>query len=398
MSGSPPGAVLLDPNDACLRIARVLSARGVVVHALAGPSTAYAARSRHVRGQFLPKIADAPETWLERLRLIAAGGPAVLLPGSDDASELLARERNSIPPTLRSFESAESAHMELMDKRRLYELAASLGVRVPWTRRVASAEDAAAAESEDLLPCVAKPALSHVGKLFGYGVTLVRDRAELRELCSRAARDGVELLLSEYVPGGVPQLEAATVVRAADGTYPLAYSRRKLRQHPIDFGVGSLLCSELLPETVKMTRTICDATGYVGIANLESKRHAETGEHVLIEINVRVPNGLALGDACGIDASWRLYATLAGLPLPPPQPQRNGVKLAMPLYDLRAIRDHRRRGDLSWAQLLRSYRGARDLSMLDPLDPAPAVALARSVLRSRRELRRLSAAPRAQKR
>jgi hypothetical protein len=50
-------------------------------------------------------------------------------------------------------------------------------------------------------------------------------------------------------------------------------------------------------------------------------RHAETGELVLIEVNARVLGHFGLGDASNVDASWRLYATLAGLPLGPSPPK-----------------------------------------------------------------------------
>ena len=49
-----------------------------------------------------------------------------------------------------------------------------------------------------------------------------------------------------------------------------------------------------------------------------------------MEVNVRIPQNIGLGEAAGVEASWRIYATLAGIPLEPQRTQRDGVRVVVP--------------------------------------------------------------------
>lgn len=377
-----PDAIVVDGNVGCLSLARTLVKRGVRVHVLARSEFDYLTRSRHVHGRILPPLPGAAEQWLAVLLDLARGGERLVFSGSDAATELLIRNRDSLPSSLRSFEGASDAHLALMDKGTLYEIARTAGVRIPWTRRVTTPDTIAEAVAEVDYPCLIKPALSHLaGRLGNTRPVPINNASDLRERLTAAVALGVEMLVSEYVPGGEQNLEGAITIRAADGSFPLAYGRRKVRQYPLDYGVGTMHASARVPEAIAMARKLLDAAGFVGVSILEAKRHAVTGELVLIEINVRVPGGFGLGDACGVDASWRLYATLAGLPLEPQARQREGVKTVLPFLDFLAARARLRQGDISWRELLLSYRGVRDVGVADPRDPGPAILWAPRVAR-----------------
>ncbi len=88
-------------------------------------------------------------------------------------------------------------------------------------------------------------------------------------------------------------------MRLADGSYPVCFGCRKLRQHPPGFGVTTLGESSLLPEATSIARRVLDEAGFVGVAGVEAKRHSETGESWFLEVNVRMPGQWGLGDACG---------------------------------------------------------------------------------------------------
>jgi predicted ATP-grasp superfamily ATP-dependent carboligase len=177
------------------------------------------------------------------------------------------------------------------------------------------------------------------------------------------------------VPGREGRLEAAVSVRDADGSYALEYGRRKIRQWPLDYGVGSLNQAARVPGTMAMSRRLLDHVGYHGIASFETKRGARDGELYLIEVNVRIPANFGLADACGVDGSWRLYATLAGLPLGPQPEQVDGRKCMIPLREARAAWQRVRRREASVGTVVRSWRGTRDFGVLSVRDPMPAVAL-----------------------
>lgn len=379
-AGYWPHIILLDPYNAGLALARRmvrLGARVTVVE-----SQPIVGRSHGVEGVVEP-YKPAGGRWLELLGDLASGaGECVVLTGTDRASEWLVQTADRLPANVRAFERSDSAHLALMSKDHADAIARRAGVRVPWTAAVSSHAEFSAAAAQAPWPCVVKPVFSHQWR-DRYGerrAFLVHDAQAAGELVGRPLDDGVPMLLSQYIPGGDDDVEEAIVVRLADGSYPVQFGCRKLRQYPSGFGETAVGESSLMPETMELARRVLDEAGFVGVAGVEAKRHAGTGERWFLEVNVRLPGQWGLGDACGVQASPRLVAALCGRALAPQPPLRPGVRFVQPDLDwhgvLPAIRaaPARRRAGVAW-RLLRPYVGARELGMFDPRDPGPLAAL-----------------------
>jgi D-aspartate ligase len=376
-SAELPQAIVLAPGDGGLAVARSLSRRGVAVSMLGDRAWRWTLRTRKADGFELGQLPAAEEEWLATLERLAEQGDGVLISCSDRVSEFIARERGRIPANLRSFESPESSHVELMDKGFLYALAKRTGVRYPWSLTLSSHEqlDAVAAEAD--FPCLLKPVLSHHWRrLFGeHRVLPVRDREDLARLAGPPLDAGLELLVTEHIPGPDQNIESVVALRVRDGSCPLRFGTLKHRQYPAGFGAGGMVESAAVPETVALAARLIEPIGFVGLLMVETKRSAETGEVALIEVNVRVPQYFGLGDGAGVDASWRLYATLAGLALDPQPPQVPGAKVIVPSLEPRAVVDSLRTGRTTAREVLASYRGVRSFSGLALDDPAPALSL-----------------------
>jgi D-aspartate ligase len=372
-----PEAIILAPTDSALVLARSLTGRGVQVSFLAERYWRWITRTRWADAHLLGQLPADLEGWLSCLDQLARRGDGVLIPGTDRTSELLAKERSRIPANLRSFESPESSHRELIDKGHLYRLAERTGVRAPWTIHLTRVEELEEVCERATYPCLLKPTLSHQWRrLFGERrVLTVRGPTDLKQVARPALDSGLELLVTEHVPGPDSHVESAALVRRADGSSALRYGKRKLRSYPPGFGAGSLHESAQVPETTEMAEALLAAAEFVGLAIVEAKRHAETGEMVLIEANVRVTQSFGIGDAAGTDASWRLYSTLAGLPLPPQPTQIDGVRIIVPSLEPKAAVANLQERRISPRELIASYRGVRSLSGLSVADPGPAVRL-----------------------
>jgi D-aspartate ligase len=366
---TPTRAVILEGADGAYAAARALRRRGVPVTHI---SRGWVTRARGIDG----RRASTRDEWLAELRDVASRGPGVLIPASDPAIEFVSNERERIPAALRSFEGPSSAHLKLMDKGSLYSLAAKAGVRAPVVLRLSSRDELDAVAARAAYPSLLKPTLAHrYRKLFGERRNiLVGDPDELKAAAIPALDAGLDWLVTEFIPGPETDLFGAVTIRLEDGSLGLAYTRRKLRQHPPYFGAGSVLETVPAPGAMEMALRLLDAAGFVGFSSFEAKRHAVTGEHVLMEVNVRIPQNLGLGEAAGVEPAWRLYASLAGIPLPPQPAQRNGVKVIVPSLELHAAPAYIRQGDLSVRQLLSTYRGVRSVSGLSLSDPGPLLA------------------------
>ncbi len=369
----PPRLIVLHPNDGCLSLARAVARRGVEVIGLPTPEYAYVLRSRSMTGRVMPDIRARADEWRD---LLNAAAPAYVLSGSDAATEFLTERRSELLDDLVTFESADRVHVDLMDKQQLYRTAALAGVKAPWMRHIDTRADLEEQLDELTYPCVLKPTLGHRAKeLLGVGTVRVDSLDQLVGHARQLVDLDVPVLVTELVPGPETALEGSVAVRDRAGVYRLEYGRRKLRQWPLDYGVASLMESSDVPETLKMNRQLMDFTGYVGISACETKRHAETGELYLIEINVRVPGSFGLSQACGVDGPWRLFAALAGLKQPPQPAQVDGRKVMLPHKELAAATARLRAGDVRIGEVLRSWRGVRDAGALALSDPLPAAAL-----------------------
>jgi predicted ATP-grasp superfamily ATP-dependent carboligase len=380
MAAPGSGVVLLDPFNGGLAAVRALRRRGESVVVIAGANNSHTTRSRGVEGHFVPFVAGG-EAWLDLLRRLAARGPQFVLTGTDAASAWLTAERERLPPEIVCFERHGDAHAKLMSKDTADAVARAAGVKVPWTTAIYALEDVWRAAAEAPWPCILKPVLSHRWRLtMGEDrVMLVTDPDEAAREAGRALAAGFPLVLSEYVPGGDGDVEEAIVVRAPDGTYPVAFGCRKIRQYPVGFGVASLCEVAELPESMALARAVLDTAGFVGVAGVETKRHAETGARYFLEVNVRIPTQWGLADSSGLDASARLVATLRGEAVGPQPPMRRRARLVYPEQDARAVlaalrgaRGAERRA-VAW-RLVRSYAGTRDFGILDLRDPAPGLA------------------------
>ena len=395
--GDWPHVIVLDPYSAGLALARTMVRLGARVTVLLEPSDPYVAHTRGVETIVAP-FADGAG-WLARLKALGAdGAEAVLLPATDRSCELLLRAGELLPANLLAFErsgaasasASASAHLALMNKQDADRIAREAGVRVPWTARIETREQLARVSLQAPWPCVVKPVFSHEWRArYGEERTfLVSGPEEAARRLDRPLADGVGMLLCRYIPGGDEDVEEAIVVRLADGSYPLRFGCRKLRQNPPGFGATTVGEASSLPHTTALAERVLDQAGFVGVAGVETKRHAVTGERWFLEVNVRVPGQWSLGDSCGAMATPRLVAALAGRPLGAQPPLREEVRMVQPDADARVvIRALRavpwwRRPALAW-RMLRPYVGARDFGVVDPHDPAPALAYVTLLVRRR---------------
>jgi D-aspartate ligase len=387
-SAAWPHVIILEPYNAGLALARRMVRLGATVTVVEGQ--AIVAYSRGVQSVVAPYERDG-DAWLEALRALGRSTrEAVVLTATDRASAWLVAAAASLPANVRAFEHAGGSHLALMDKIEANRIARQAGVHVPWTGYVQRRDELAAVLAEAPWPCVIKPVFSHKWR-DRYGerrAFLAATAGEAHQLMDGPLKDGFQMLLSQYIPGGDDDVEEAIVVRLADGSYPVRFGCRKLRQYPSGFGETALGESSELPETMSLARRLLDEAAFVGVAGVEAKRHAETGERWFLEVNVRLPGQWGLGDACGVRASPRLVAALCDRELDP-QPQLvPGVRFVQADLDwhgvLPALRraPARQRARLAW-QLLGPYLGAGELGVLDLRDPGPVLALGRLFIERR---------------
>jgi D-aspartate ligase len=123
------------------------------------------------------------------------------------------------------------------------------------------------------------------------------------------------------------------------------------------------------------------------------KRDHRTGRHYIIEPNIGRPTGRsAIAERAGVDLLYTQYCDVTGRPLSENREQRYvGATWVDLRRDVLSAAYHRRRGELSVAEWVRSLRGPKAHAVLSLSDPLPFVLeIAQSSGRaSRRLLRRI---------
>jgi D-aspartate ligase len=374
---SLPAALLLGGGPIAPPVARSLGSRGVSVVAL-GSAADPVRHSRFCR-EFVDLGAGdgVQERWLEWLGLTGERG-AVLLPCNDDALELIAHNR----PLLESLghrpvEANDEVVLAMLDKHETYARARAAGVATPRTILLQPAADAAAATAGLEFPLALKPRHSHLfARRFGLAqkVFLASGAEELAVHTSRMSELGLEMLVTEIVPGPDDAYRSYYTYVEERGTSLFHLTKHKLRQYPTRFGLATYHVIDRDEETIEIGRRFVEGVGIRGIACVEFKRDQRDGALTLIECNHRITAGYELVRHSGIDLARLAYNRTVGLPDPPLASYRTGVRMWHPVEDVRAFASYRRRGDLTLGPWLRSLLHRQHFPMFSWRDPKPTLA------------------------
>lgn len=371
--GRPP-AVLLGGAMNALSVARSLWRAGVTVDVLGGSSDDSPAQwSRAVRRYVRTPAGENPtDHWIKWLQTEA--DPSIVLPCSDEGLEMVARHREELTAEgHQPIEANDAAILVMLDKSRTYELARSAGVPAPATMTLRTRADLERLDSFSF-PCAIKPVESHVfSRRFRASgkATRVRDPNEARRILGPLLDEQIPMLLTEVVEGGDECCSYYTYIDTS-GEPLFHFTKRKPRQYPTNFGLGTYHLSEWQPDVAELGLRFCRAAELRGVANVEFKRDRRDGLLKLIECNARFTNAQEVVKRSGLDMGLVAYARLADLPLPPLDSFRDNVGLLFLVEDVKALRQYQRDGELSFMAWVRSLLCRQAPAYFDWRDPKPS--------------------------
>jgi D-aspartate ligase len=391
-----PPAVLLGGRTNALSVARDLGLRGIPVHAV-GDGDAVVAHSRHCTRFHRLRDGERQPQYRGLLRDVLPRG-AVVIPCDDDALELIARSRDEfVGWGFHPVPADDRVVLDLLDKERTYEIARAAGVGAPRTVTLRSHDDLDDALKEVGLPCALKPLRIHeFSRAFRRKVFLIRDADTLRRAFAQTSELGLEMLLTEIVPGGEDRYCSYYTFIDGSGSPLTHFTKRKLRQHPIGFGGATYHVTAWDPELAEAGQRFLAGAGARGIACVEFKRDIRTNEPRLIECNSRVTAANELMRLAGIDLAGIAYASTLGRSVPEDHGFRDGVRLWYPLQDILAFREARSRGELTTGGWLRSLAHRQGFPTISLRDPLPGLVEAAKLPGRSRDILRRSGAGGAQ--
>lgn len=381
MTNTPTPAVVVGLDSLTgLQTARILARRGIPVIGVAGDPTHPSCRTRACR-----KVVTAPAGGpglVDALVVLARelGTMPVLLPCTDLSVLTLSRTRDVLRQHYHCVVPEPAVIETLLDKVAFHEYATREGLPVIEGFVLRSRDDAERAAAELTYPCALKPAVKGErwqartqAKVFK-----VTTPAELLAAYDTYGGFAEAMIAQRWIDGPDEAHVTCNAYFDAGSNAVASYVSRKVRQWPLEGGVGSLSrgCrnDEVLAETVRVFRGL----GHRGFAYLEMKFDPTCGRHVIIEPNVGRPTGRsAAADASGIPLVYTAYCDALGLPLPESRPQAEADEGRPWIYlrqDAQAAFALWRKGRLTTRAWLASLRGCRSDAMFSLSDPRPFFA------------------------
>lgn len=113
---------------------------------------------------------------------------------------------------------------------------------------------------------------------------------------------------------------------AVDGVIRCFWMGMKLREHPVEFGTGTLAQSTYVEDCLKYSVTLLKELAYTGVCEIEYLLDPEDNQYKLIEINARTWLWVGLAKASGIDFAKMIYNFANDLPFAYPSKYKTNIK------------------------------------------------------------------------
>lgn len=333
-------------------------------------------RSRYCQVVAAPSnIIDDEGPWLDFLIKLAGGEKSkpVLFPTEDAYVLYLAKHRE----TLSKYYEFNVAPDEVVDasvsKLGTYQLAVKCDIPTPWTYLIKTVADYEKIADKVTFPCALKPSYAHVW-LKNYTpekLLVIEQPQELEARLQELAKLDIEVVLQEIIPGGDDHVYEFHVYVSQAGEV-LGYANlKKIRQLPVDFGVGAFDISVVEPRLTETALKMIATSGYRGMASTEYKLDPRDYRFKLIDINPRSGMFGELAIASGVDLPYLYYCDVTGQAVAPVSQTRTGVKWLCFEWDFLSFLEYRRRGRLIFSSWLASLRGEKVYAYYAKDDPRP---------------------------
>ncbi len=271
-----------------------------------------------VRQTVVPDPLEAADGFVAAIeRLVRDWRIDVLVPITEASLLALLPERARFKGVCIPFPSYEQFH-SICDKTTVLEAARALEIRVPKSRRLASANDRDQLLPETLrFPLVVKPARSVTpanGRFTKSGVAHAHDWGSLRSALEKVSPAAYPVLLQQRVVG--PGVGVFLLIWK--GELLASFAHHRIREKPPSGGV-SVFCESVPVDPVLLasSRTLLERFAWEGVAMVEYKLDAATGVPYLMEINGRFWGSLQLAIDAGVDfPALLMAAALGGRPHP----------------------------------------------------------------------------------
>ena len=303
---------------------------------------------------------------------------AILFPAGDEFLELIIRHRDSLADYYCLPLPDNYLLKNILDKGAFYDLAGQLNVDIPKTWGCDEGENLEAIE----FPCILKPAYGHVFRKYfpNRKVFVVREMSDLKKSLAYFSGMGLKMIVQEIIPGKDENQVSVAVYMDRNSVPLTTFVSRKVRQNPIGYGVGTYVEPYREDYIENEAKRILSRIGYKGIAEVEFRYDERDKRYKLIEINPRPWVQNELSSVMGRDVIFSAYCDLAGkAPYQAETKEQKTVWVFM-VRDLSSALTYIRNGQMTFRELIKSYRLKKIEATWSLADPFPLLGFLYYVL------------------
>ena len=372
---SLPSAVLFGGFFQAFKVVESLALRSIPVYVL-NNRWAEARFSRYARAIRLPGnvpyVQAAADFLTGRDSDYLAG--SVLLAAGDQELEILNAHRETLAEKFRLDLSNPGAQQMMLDKLATYRAAKEAGVPAPKFWEIRTEEDIYRFSKELVYPLIVKPTISHIFRdRFKRKFFLAENFDQLLECYRTADGAGIEVVLMENIPGPDSKLCSYYTYLDEEGNALFDFTKRIIRRYPVNMGLGSYHITDHVEGVRELALKLFRHVGLQGLANAEFKYDDRDGQLKLIECNARLTAANSLVAKAGFDLGNFVYNRIVGIPQPPLNTFRTGLRMWDPLRDFRAFLELRQRGEMTTIGWLASIMHPTSISYFSWRDPLPSL-------------------------
>lgn len=211
---------------------------------------------------------------------------------------------------------------------------------------------------------------------------ICNDNIKVKEVDRFLTNLGIPYVAQQMIEGPANTIYAALLYRSTKGKVEVGYTGKKLRNFPLDYGVGSAFIAENNSEIINRSIALMELTDYHGIADFEYKFCEKTSEYYLIEVNGRFSLQTSLIQQTNPHFIYTIFCDMTN------RPKRESVsKKSMSniiwlflLMDIRAIRGEKGKSIfMTYLSIFFSYRIQGALWSFS--DPLPAIYFLKYIMR-----------------
>lgn len=239
-------------------------------------------------------------------------GGALILETADHTAVCISKHKEILAQYYRIITPDWEILSQFIEKEKTYALAQECDVPYPKYVEAHSLAELESMDGEINYPCILKPVRSHefihIFRTKNFEVSSVAELMKKFQLCLDAEQP---VIIQEIIPGPDTNIYKLHGYINSRGVMDGKFFYRKLRQNPPRFGVMRVGISMERNRTVeKLSKMLLEYVNYRGYFNTEFKRDPRDDQLKLIEVNVRMPRGLVLPTASGVNYPWLIYLDL----------------------------------------------------------------------------------------